>query len=137
MPPCARSSLRCWSGLIFERLDLRSLVERGHTLPEMIADLQAVGKADGSGFGTAIWRKLGSSFELGDVVAAAGSGLNDRDIQSLATGVIRRDPAASVEWLIVNARRDPNHAIFNAVVREATIKCWNTRKLRRIVGELC
>lgn len=104
--------------LMFERMDLRPLVERGHTLPEMVAGLRAVGKSDGSGFGTAIWQKLASSFELGKVMAAAGSGLNDRDIQALATGVIRRDPAASVAWLIENSGRDPNHAIFSAVVRE-------------------
>lgn len=104
--------------LIFERMDLRHLVERGHTLPEMIAACRAVGKADGSGFGTAIWRKLAASFELGEVMAAAGSGLSEHDIQAVATGVIRRDPATSVAWLVENSERDPNHAIFNAVVRE-------------------
>ena len=104
--------------LLFERMNLSPLVERGHTLPEMIAGLRAVGKSDGSGFGTAIWQKLGSSFDVGEVVAAAGSGLSERDIQAVAMGVIRRDPAASVAWLVENSERDPNHAIFNAVVRE-------------------
>ena len=74
--------------LFFERMDLPHLVENGHTLPEIIDGFRSVGKSDGSGFGAAIWQKLGSSFEVGDVVASAGSELNDSAIQSLAKGVM-------------------------------------------------
>lgn len=117
--------------MFFTDIELPLLVSEDRTLVDTVNALKNAGGQDREAVGATMWQKAGESFNIDQIVQGSAFGADDEQRRNLAKGIVRRDPEASVVWLMHNADLDAESSLYKAVVNE-----WVTTDTTRASGRI-